>query len=327
MSTLRPALTVVLLSLTGTACQPEFPVERHVLGPFRLAAMAVVDGLARAAIWSGDGPTHAEAPVLAWTADGDPLGEGFGVAVPPGTGRLGLTVTGPAGQRIVGSVGVADCAAALSVSRATVPTDGALSLAARQDWPETPVADGADRADLGVRLRAASTGFPQGPALRWMVAGTAATVLEVEDDAADLLAERVVFDGGELESRSPTGPALHHGLVLALGGDGCNRWQWWDVPFVQDGPFLAVGASRLPVLDDSLTDAVAAAPVVEAELHILDGVPHVAGLAAAADTAPDEEGGLACGDGSADLDLAWMWSGRCTRAELDGARVRLVVSP
>ena len=79
------------------ACAEPFDVQRDVLGPFRITAIGVEDGVARAAIWSGEGMVHASSPRLAWTLDGEELGEGYEVAV-DGGGELGLVVTAADGS-------------------------------------------------------------------------------------------------------------------------------------------------------------------------------------------------------------------------------------
>ena len=92
------------LILGLAACQEPFSVNRRELGPFRIAAVGVVDGVASAALWSGLGLYHDERPSLTWTLDGAPLGEGFDVAVPAEGGQLGLTVTAPDGRVYVAEV-------------------------------------------------------------------------------------------------------------------------------------------------------------------------------------------------------------------------------
>ena len=51
-------LSHLLLAGLLPGCAEPFAVNRHDLGPFRIAALGVVDGQASAAIWSGQ-PFHA----------------------------------------------------------------------------------------------------------------------------------------------------------------------------------------------------------------------------------------------------------------------------
>jgi hypothetical protein len=316
----RHQTLLVVAGLGAVACQPRFPVERHVLGPFRLAAMGVVQGRAQAAVWSGAGPTHAEAPVLRWSADGVVLGDGQGLAVPAGVQRLSLEVEAPDGTLHEGEVSVSDCDAALSLERAVVDSRGSLGLAAREQWAEIPTEHGATADGEAVRLTASGAGFPGGLELRWMVAGEEATVLELDALRADVFAEQIELDDGELESRRATGAALHHLLALGIDGAGCNRWRWASVPFGEEGPWVVLGEARVAA-DTEPPDG----ELLSGWLTINEGVPQLSELAP--ELSEDPELALPCGDGSAVLDPEWMWSGRCTRDELDGERVLVRVGP
>ena len=64
-----------------SACAPPFDVARKDLGPFRIAAMGVHEGQAHAAVWSGEGMAHAQAPTLAWSLDGETQHAADGQAV------------------------------------------------------------------------------------------------------------------------------------------------------------------------------------------------------------------------------------------------------
>lgn len=316
----RHQTLLVVVGLGGVACQPRFPVERHVLGPFRLASMGVIDGRAQAAIWSGDGPTHADSPVLRWSAAGTALGEGQGLVVPDGVHRLTLEVQAPDGTIHEGEVSVSDCEAGLSLERAAVDARGSLGLRAREQWEETPVEHGVLGDDEAVRLTGVGVGFASELELRWMVAGQAATVLELDALRADVFAEQIELDDGVVESRRSTGPALHHMLALGIDGTGCNRWHWASVPLGLEGPWVVLGESRIAT-DAEPPDG----ELLSGQLAIVDGVPQLSALAPELDEDPDLA--LDCGDGSAVLDPEWMWSGRCTQDELDGERVLLRVGP
>ncbi len=291
-----------------------------MLGPPRLAAMGVVDGRAEAAIWSGTALVHEDAPVLEWTADGQPLGSGFGLEVPVGVASLGLRVTTADGNTHRGEVSVRECSGNLQLARGRVETSGELTLKARQDWDVDPIDAGVAATGEGVRL----AGSLEGTLLRWMVVGTDATVLEVEEAAADLLAERIVFDDGEVESRKGTGAAMHHGLALAIDGEGCNRWAWFDAPFGDQGSVLKVGERFIPA--DAVPMGERWVEAVVALDDTVGGIRLENVRAAPVGALESDDYVLTCGDGDPVTQLGWLAQGRCTAADVDGARVLLEVS-
>lgn len=88
------------------ACAEPFDVRRQDLGPFRIAAVGVVDGVAAAAVYSGAGMGHEQAPTLSWSLDGEALGEGWDVPVSGGD-ELELRVDSAAGHSASARVSVA----------------------------------------------------------------------------------------------------------------------------------------------------------------------------------------------------------------------------
>jgi hypothetical protein len=317
----RPAWPAAVALLGGAAgCQPAFPVERHLLGPPRLAALGAADGEARAAVYSGLGLFHDDAPALWWSADGRPLGEGFGVAVPDGAARLEVEVELPDGSAWSGGVDVREAPPLGALQRAQVPLSRDLSLAARRSVDGAPVPDGVDDDQDALRL---SFGAADGLELRWMLVDAGATVLELDEARADVIAAEVLRDDGAWTRGRWTGPAPHAGLLLGLDGRGGNRWTWMDLPFGEDGPWLRIGERRLPVPE--------ALPPGWVELRLADGPPPAgveveqARWLAPAEDPPPPGYALACGGGPDAFDLAWLAEGRCVRAEVVG-RALLVLS-
>ncbi|MCB9758526.1 MAG: hypothetical protein H6739_01670 [Alphaproteobacteria bacterium] len=298
------------LLLLLAACQPPFDVSRKDLGPFRIAALGVVDGQAEAAIWSGLGLYHETAPQLAWTLDGEVLGEGWGVEVPDGD-TLGLTVTAPDGATYEAQVSVGVAPDALDVSRSEVGPFEDVSLAARRAASGTPVAHGAAEV-----LRLTLGGVQDGHTARWMSADGQGTLLELTEVAADVLAEELVFDEGAVVERTPTDPGVYSQLALTLDGAGGNRWVWVDGAIGDDGPFM-LHEERLVRVDAALDPGLYGATLVRAD--DLAGVA-LTDLSPAADLSEMEPD---CGAPDVAFRLDWITEGRCPLAEVEGARVVL----
>lgn len=135
------------------ACAEPFDVRRQDLGPFRIAAVGVEDGLASAAIYSGEGMGHATAPTLTWSVDGQVLGTGWDVAV-PASGTLELE---------------ADSGTAVEFARVSIQE------AADVAWTRTEE-DGVVRLELDAPERSA----------RWMTADAVNEAIPVEPLAAEV---------------------------------------------------------------------------------------------------------------------------------------------
>ncbi|MCB9797232.1 MAG: hypothetical protein H6741_31475 [Alphaproteobacteria bacterium] len=308
----RPLL---LLALLSAACAEPFEVNRKDLGPFRIAALGVEGGVARAAIWSGEGMVHPSPPSLSWTLDGGPLGEGYEVSV-AGGGTLGLTVTSPDGEVLEAELSVAEAPAAPGVSRYALGQVEDVSLDARRALDPEPVAQGVPE---GEAARLVLDALPEGYSARWMSAEGLGTLLEVEADAADLFPEELEFDDGALISRTDSGAGVYHQLALVFDGAGSNAWTWIDVSVGLDTPFLRQG-ERLVPLESALEPGTYALTVsVDAES------PGGLAFSEAVATEDLDEMDLACARAGAPFTLDQVAEGRCAADTLDGARVVMVL--
>ncbi len=313
-------------------CAEPFTVERHALGPPRLAAMGVWEGTARAAIWSGQGAWHSESPELSWTLDGQPLGTGFEVAVDrPGT--LGLEATLADGTALRGTVTVAE-GVTVDVLRQVVTRPSDLSLASRLrvGGPE-PRVGSADRYDM-MRLTALRSDGQTG-ALRWMLGADDWSVLELQANAADVVPAAVRFQDGEIESVLDGAAGIAPLLVLSIDGRGHNGWTWTDVAFDVPGPLISVQGHLFPLSPETATDEVlswASGPLSHV-VATLEADP--TGEAPAGVRLVDVEAGLVletdlgefpspdCAPSDGGFLLWTVAEGRCAIPDIDGARVVL----
>lgn len=317
MPPLLPALALL-------ACQEPFDVSRKDLGPFRVAALGVQDGLAQAAIWSGEGLFHSAAPALAWTLDGEALGEGWDVEV-PGAGVLGLTVTAPDGsehqaQLPVTERSLTDTPPRPELTREAVTLGDDLRLDTRQGLEATALSTSAPEGDA-VRL---TLGASEGTTLRWMTAAGLGTLLELDAQRADVLAEELAWDDDAvLVQRDPLGPGLYPQLALLLDGAGGNTWLWADAAIGVDSPLLRHEGRLLPA-DDDLGGAAGWVSAVLVAEDTLQGfrLEQVAAVPEGDLTAMDP---LPCAPADQPFRLAWAAEGRCARPDLDGASVVLEV--
>lgn len=292
------------------ACAPPFDVTRKDLGPFRIAAVGVQDGVASAVIWSGEGMTHATAPQLEWTLDGAALGSGWDVAVPDGDGVLELVATHADGTVEAAQVPVAQAPDAPTWIREHVTLDS-VELADRRAAQAEP----GDSASLDEAVRLTLDGaFTQA---RWMSADGVGTVLELETLAADVVADEITFDSSEGEffvaERLPGTPGISHHLVLLLDGQGGNRWVWLDAAFGVDGELARHGGRLLPV--DAPLEPGLYATTLDA-----DGAP------GALDPVSDlSDQDVDCGVADVPFELDWLAQGRCGLDQVEGARVVLEI--
>lgn len=301
---------MLVLSLLLAACQEPFSEDRHDLVGFRVVGIGVEDGVAKAAVWSGEGPWHEQAPTLSWALDGVPLGEGFDVAV-PGKGELSLIATSASGEERAAVVDVRDSSGSLTVARQAVVIDG-LTLEERRAVTGSSIETTA-AAGEGVRLMLSTLSDVE--SARWMSAG--GTIMELEADAADFLAEDIVIDDGELISREDAGVGRYPLLALVIDGQGGNRWLWTDAA-VGSSEILLRHEGRLVVSDAAVEPGLIAATLIE---DAIGGVA-LSDVTPVTDTAEQDE--LPCFP-AAPMSLSWIAEGRCARADVVGARVVLEV--
>ena len=300
------------------ACQEPFSVNRHELGPFRIAAVGVVDGVASAALWSGQGLYHDERPTLTWTLDGAPLGEGYDVAVPAEGGLLGLTVTTSSGEVYAAEVTARSAPIAPpGVTRAAVDLSESVDLAARREVLAESVSGSVAEGEA-TRLSLVGDGV-EGLTWRWMSAGGLGTLLELDPGVADVLAEELELDDGVLISRAPTGPGIYPQLVLGLDGAGGNLWVWADAAIGVTTPLLRHEGRLIPA------DAEVGPGLVAGTVQLSDDVVGLSLTGVAPATEDDIAGTfLSCAPSPGEpFRLQWLAEGRCVRGELDGERVVL----
>ena len=300
-----------LLPLMFLGCQEPFSEDRHDLAGFRIAGIGVHDGVAAAAVWSGVGPWHEASPELLWSLDGTDIGEGFSVVV-PGEGELTLTAISAAGEEKTARVDVSSTHPDLSVSRAAVVLGDDLTLSGRRAIEGVTVQTTVS-SDEAVRM--VLDGVGNGESARWMSAG--GTVMELETDAADFLAENIVFDDGTLEERTAAGDGVYPLLALSIDGLGGNRWLWVDAA-VGVSDTLVRHDGRLIVSDSEVEPGLVAATLVE------DAVGGVALSDVVSVTDVSEQDSLPCFPHSP-MKLSWVSEGRCARPDVLGARVVLEV--
>lgn len=307
------------LLLLLPACDALFDVERHDLGPFRIAALGVIDGQASAAVWSGEGLYHSAAPTLEWSLDGQRLGEGWGLPVDMDAGVLGLTATSPEGEVRYAEVPVKEAGRVFEINRYAV-TLADLSLEARLE-AEVRAIETTAEAGEAVRVR---LGAEDDTVARWMTAMGEGTALELEPLAADLFDEEITFDDGALISRVPLDQGFTHHLALVIDGQGGNRWSWISAAYEVEQTLLRHEGFLIPVdrSDSGGFDLVAATLVADDGVmgYRIEDAEGLADLAEADDLTP-----LACAEPDVPFRLAWIAEGRCPLPEVLGARVALEI--
>lgn len=304
--------------LLAVGCAEPFAVQREVLGPFRIAAVGVVDGSAHAAVWSGqpfaEGATH-----LAWSLDGQPLGEGWGVPVPPEAAgsTLSLVATAPDGEQREAVVSVGVAPASFSVARQPVDLSSLWTLSDR--LAAEPLGSDTDEVEPGLAVRLTADLAPEATA-RCMLPRGQGTLLALSDTQADLLPETLRIEDGELLSRSSVEPGLATALVLSLDGAGGNRWEWVQVSM---GVPLGdrVRHEGFVVEADGADARTGLLAVTVADIDAEAGTLVLREAEAVEDLSSQES--LACGP--APFRLAWLWEGRCLADEVLGSRIVLEV--
>lgn len=339
MNARRPLIRMYTLMFALSACDADFDVSRDALGPARIAALGTQRDpggrqIAAAAIWSGEGLYHDEAPTLSWSVDGAPLGEGWEVEV-PASGELGLVVTLPDGDTLNARVDLVEPPPALTLSREAVDLSGDLGLEARRAVTGE-VADDTVAAGQATRLSLSWSADPGAADYNshWMLADGVGTVLPLDALVADVLAEAVVWDDGVVESREATDATLLPGLALTLDGTGANAWTWADAAIGETIPLLRHEGRLMPLTQadaETVRAEAMAAGAVLATLVARDdvlgvGLDEVAALPLV-DGQPDlsQQDTLSCARGGEAFRVAWIAEGRCPLPEVLGARVVLEV--
>jgi hypothetical protein len=309
---------LLLASLTG--CDAQFDVSREQLGPFRVAGLGVVDGVASAAIWSGEGLYHSEAPRLQWSVDGEPVGEGWQVPVSADADLLELAVTDPAtGERHLASVQVGTSPGRLLLSRAELDLPRSLSLNDRRDVSGEPVL-GTVAERMGARLTVAPEVSTEAElSARWMMAS--GSVLPLYPLQADVLSETLSWEGSNLNQRTSLGPGIYSGLSLVLDGAGGNSWLWFDVGFGVDTPLLRHGGMLLQ------GEAPEGSDQVVAVLDWNEAGTRVVPTAITVETEDTVFTPMDCVAETSFFEMSWIAEGRCTVDDVLGATVRLEVTP
>lgn len=328
----------VVAAVLATACDPNFTVAHGDLGPARIAGLGVTLGadgerVAAAALWSGLGLYHEAPPTLRWTLDGQDLGEGYDVVV-PGSGQLGLEATVAGGQALSAVVTVASPPPATALTRYGVDLGEDLSLTARRAAAATEVADtveGGQAARLSLSfLSDAAAAY----STSWLLSEGRGTALEVDDTSADVLAEEITWDEGEVEQRLPVDAGLFHSLALIRDGAGSGAWVWADAAIGAPGSWLRHEGRLLALDQPDAAEVAAAASAAGWALVTLAESDDEAGLKVSdAVAAPEVDGQpdlssadrLACAPADAPFRLAWIAEGRCPRPDVIGAAVLLEV--
>lgn len=301
-----------------SACAPPFDVARKDLGPFRIAAMGVHEGVAHAAVWSGQGMAHAQAPSLAWSLDGEPLGEGSDLALPEDAvdgALLELVATSATGEQAQALLTLLDSTQDLQVQRAAIEVGEDLSLTTRRELPPLETQHAADGQAVRVSLENARG------SLRWMSASGLGTVLELSETQADVLADEVVFENEEgawvVAERELGEPGIYHQLVLDLDPELGNRWAWVDVAVGVDEPLIEHFGRLIP------GEVTSDAGLMQVTLRAVSGDLELEALSPVEDLSTQDT--LDCAPADQAFRLDWVAEGRCGLDALDGATVVLEI--
>ncbi len=298
--------------MTLVGCAEPFDETRQELASFRIAALGVQDGTATAAIWSGEGLFHTAAPGLDWSMNGASIGSGWQVSI-QGYGELGLVATAADGTEREARVSINEAPEGrLGVAREAVDGGEVLDLESRRAVTGVSV-DGAVPSDSGVRL--VITERQENEQLRWMLGGGVGTLLELDEDRADLLRAEVVWEEELITEREELGDGTLHALVLGTDAAGSNRWTWADA-VVGEGQALARHEGRLIAVEGAAEAGWLAVTLAAGEglagVGFVDAVP-VTDLA--------EQEALDCASRDEPFRLAWLAEGRCLLGDVLGARV------
>jgi hypothetical protein len=345
-----PPLPLALLVLVA-ACQEPFGTDRHDLRGLRVAALAVdttgPSPVGRVAVVVEGRPWSDDPVVLRWrwvadasasaVAELDPAGpsdaEGPAPVLPPtpadAEGLVLLAAHGEEVYRAVLPTPLPDSApldpgpiAARSLPWTVQAVSGeALAVEARR---ETAAGETVDHVPLGGFARL-TVPAPDDAVIRWMHTAPGGTFLELDPTVTDWAAGEVVLDDDELEEAEagPEGPRTLLALALSPTEDGANGWSTRDLFVGPPPPGLWTPSGRfLPA-----ESAPPPGPIL-ATLARDDASPTGLRLDDVAPAAPDDPDGteaLPCRDPvSGPFDPDWLLAQRCTRADVVGARVRVV---
>lgn len=347
---MRPSLPAVLLL---AACQAPFDADRHDLLGDRIVTILAEpagglpgDTLEVSAPRVVDGALWSDEPVdLAWiwltgdvydasADDADAIGPSPTLTLPEAPATLGLIATFPSG---------AERRAVLSLS-----TDGARTaerptgviLAVVDDW----TAETATEDDLEIEARRAASAtaaaavpssafarleatFGESPAsrVRWMATGGDGHFLELDAARTDWAAADLTMDDLEIETSVPAPPGPRSLVVLTVDDQGANALFTTEL-FVGDAqPGVRVADRWMQA--DPLPDAGWAVATLTADDQAPTGLRLTDVGASAGPGEPWGTADIPCAPADQPFDPDWLFQGRCTRAELVGARVRIEVTP
>jgi hypothetical protein len=313
MVSTRSSLLLVAL-LSGWGCADAFGIKRQELSSFRIAALGVLDGKASASVWSGEGMGHAHAPLLEWSMDGTCIGEGWDV-VPEEAGLLELRATSAGGAVAHAQVTVGSAPDVPEIVRMAVVVEDDLSIEARDALESREVESGVE---IGEALRM-DVIVEESHRVHFMVAGSDGTVLELDRHRGDFLAEEIIFNDTEVESRTDSAPGVYHLLVLVQDLKGGNRWIWLDAPMGVDGTWARSGERRLELGEE------VASGLVSVSLSRVDGFESYELEDPELVTDLSTQSLTECAPQGIPFDLDWIVDGRCGLDELDGARIVLEI--
>ena len=325
-------LLALSFALSAVGCAEPFTVERHSLGPPRLAAMGVWSGQARAAVWSGRGAWHESSPALSWRLDGDWIGDGFEVTV-DNPGVLEVEVVLEDGTELSGAV-TAGAEVSVEVVRQAVARPGDLSRTARLQVVDPEPRAGAAAMREMVRLTAQRDDGASGT-MRWMLGASDWSVLELHANAADVVPAEVNFEDGLIADVVDGAAGIGAVLALSVDGGGHNGWTWLDVAFDVNDALLPVQGHLFPISPETATDAVLQGqgrPLshVVATLRADPSGPATVGIRLEdVEAGGDLQRELVdhptpdCAPGDGGFVLWAVAEGRCSVPSIDGARVVL----
>ena len=203
--------------------------------------------------------------------DGVCIGEGWEV-IPEQAGLLQLRATSAGGAVAYGQVTVGSAPDVPEIGRMAVVVDDDLSIEARASLESREVESGVE---IGEALRL-DVDVEESRRVHFMVAGTEGTVLELDRHRGDFLAEEIIFNDTEVESRTDIEPGLYHLLILIQDLKGGNRWLWLDAPMGVDETWARSGERRLDLGEEVEAGLVAVTKTIFSVKLMLSAPPCLA---------------------------------------------------